>query len=313
MIMPGQYLSVKYDIAFKRVFGDPKNKKILIGFLNDILLHKGDDLIVDVEFLPLDNSIDLFFEKKSIVDVKCRDQKGNAYIVEMQVVPQKSFTSRLEFYASKMYCTQLKRGDDYGDLQRVVVIAIVDHVLFKDHDRYISWHKVLDTVNHENYFPNHSYVTIELPKFKKDNVEELDGMLEKWCYFLKNSEDARAALTIKDDLIHRAFDELQQGNWSRSELEIYEGQLQKEMDERAKFAATEERGMQKGLAQGLEKGLKQGRAEGRAEGLEKGKVEGKLEAKREFARRLLAAGGMSHAQIAAITELSEDEIATLTQ
>ena len=49
--MFGKYLDPKTDLAFKRVFGNEKNKDILIHFLNDLDLFTTKRTIVDVEFL----------------------------------------------------------------------------------------------------------------------------------------------------------------------------------------------------------------------------------------------------------------------
>ena len=40
-----KYLDPKNDIAFKRIFGQEKNKAILIHFLNDVLGKKGEEEI----------------------------------------------------------------------------------------------------------------------------------------------------------------------------------------------------------------------------------------------------------------------------
>ena len=57
-------------------------------------------------------------KKTSIVDILCRDEKGNTYIVEMQVAKEKGFEKRAQYYASKAYISQANAGGEYQDLER---------------------------------------------------------------------------------------------------------------------------------------------------------------------------------------------------
>ena len=53
----------------------------------------------DIGYTPL--------KKNSIVDVRCRDQKGRQFIVEMQMIWTSEFKQRVLFNASKAYVRQL--------------------------------------------------------------------------------------------------------------------------------------------------------------------------------------------------------------
>ena len=46
-----KFLDPKNDFAFKRIFGTPRNKEILIHFINDILKFEGERQVVEVSFL----------------------------------------------------------------------------------------------------------------------------------------------------------------------------------------------------------------------------------------------------------------------
>ena len=65
-------------------------------------------------------------------------------------------------------------------------------------------------------------------------------------------------------------------------------------------------GYAKGLDEGLAEGMIKGREEGRAEGREEGREEGRADA----AKRMIASG-MTKEQVAAILELSANELDTL--
>src|SRR5216683_2359883 len=106
-----KFLDPKNDVAFKKIFGTEKNKDILIHFLNDMVTFREKSPIQDVTFLKTIQDPEVAAKKTSVVDILCRDEKGNQYIVEMQVAKEKGFEKRALYYASKAYVSQMvKRG-----------------------------------------------------------------------------------------------------------------------------------------------------------------------------------------------------------
>ncbi|MBY0293478.1 MAG: Rpn family recombination-promoting nuclease/putative transposase [Alphaproteobacteria bacterium] len=71
-----------------------ENKDILIHFLNDIITFKENGPIKEVTFLKPTQDPGTDAKKISIVDILCKDEKGNQYIVEMHVAKEKGFEKR---------------------------------------------------------------------------------------------------------------------------------------------------------------------------------------------------------------------------
>ena len=86
----------------------------------------------------------------SIVDILCRDQNDNTYIVEMQVAKEKGFEKRAQYYASKAYISQANAGGEYHKLKEIIFIAISDFIIFPNKEEYKSDHIILDRISHEN-------------------------------------------------------------------------------------------------------------------------------------------------------------------
>jgi hypothetical protein len=64
------------------VFGE--NSEILLSFLNAILPLDQDQVITELDYLPIEMVPDLpLIIKNSIVDVRCKDSQGRQFIVEM--------------------------------------------------------------------------------------------------------------------------------------------------------------------------------------------------------------------------------------
>ncbi|HPE85367.1 MAG TPA: Rpn family recombination-promoting nuclease/putative transposase, partial [Chlamydiales bacterium] len=144
-----RYLDPKNDLAFKKIFGEEKHKRIPISFLNAALNLEGDAKIVDLEFINTVQSPEIEARKESIVDVLVRDQKGTRYIIEMQVARIEGFEKRAQFYAAKAYCSHFNKGGQYSDLAKVVFLAITDYVVFPDKPGYKCNHEILDTETYE--------------------------------------------------------------------------------------------------------------------------------------------------------------------
>ena len=281
-----KYLDPKNDLAFKRIFGSEKNKYILIHFLNDALQKKEEEKIEEIEFIK--NTFDALSTglKSTAIDVLCKDKKGIQYIVEMQVANVRGFEKRAQYYAANIYCSQMKSGEKYEKLKEVIFLAIVDFVMFPDKEGYISDHVILDKNTYERDLKDFSFTFIELPKFKKTKVEELENYLEKWCYFFKNSDNEEGMSQLvgeEDKILEKAYDELKSFNWTKEELSNYEA-----MQKHIRDAIAREDFV-------------------REEGKIEGKIEGKSEREAEIVLSMLKEN-MDTPLISRLTGLSEEEI-----
>jgi predicted transposase/invertase (TIGR01784 family) len=302
-----RFLDPKNDFAFKHVFGTEKNKDILINFLNDVLKSK-EDKIEDVEFLKTSQDPEIAILRQSIVDVMCKDTGGNIFIVEMQCSSDSHFIKRAVAYACRAYLDQRTKNDkttkklaskeeklsSYANMHPVIFFAIMDKPLFPDKKEYLSHHKVTDVCTHENDIKGLSFSFMELSKFKKDSVDQLETDIDKWAYFFKYApstppEDLEL-LKKKDESFWKACTALAEYNYTPEQLLEYERYAMKQ-DE---IATSISDAIAKGIAIGEERGEAKGRAAG----------------KEETACNLLSMG-LSVEQIAKATGLSVEEIESL--
>ncbi|MGL9718584.1 MAG: Rpn family recombination-promoting nuclease/putative transposase [Wolbachia sp.] len=311
-----KFLDPKNDVAFRRIFGTEKNKDILVHFLNDILGFTGEAKIEDVQFLnPIQNP-KIAAKKESIVDVLCRDTTGVQTIVEMQVARTTGFEKRAQYYAAKAYSDQADVGDKYEDLKEVIFIAITDFILFPDKPGYKSDHVILDTKTFEHDLKDFSFTFIELPKFLKTQEDQLENIVEKWCYFFKyankTSEEDVGKIVGSDVIIGRAYNELDKYSWTKKERAIYDQAKKREDDNVSCLNQKFNEGIQIGEERGIQIGEKRGKKEGIQIGHEKGREEGEKHAKITVAKNSLKAG-VSIDVIAEITGLSLDEVKQLQE
>jgi predicted transposase/invertase (TIGR01784 family) len=282
-----KFLDPKNDVAFRRIFGSEKNKDILIHFINDILELKDRDKIKEITFLPTIAVPEIAAKKQSVVDVLCKDENGVQLIIEMQVAPQEGFEKRAQYYAAKAYSRQLNKGKKEGaryiDLKAVIFIAISDNIIFKDKIFYKSDHIMLDKESYSHDLKDFSFTFIELPKFKITDINLLTNIVEKWCFFFKNADKTSEAdlrkLIGSDNVIERAYEELNQFNWTEDELLTYEQETKRIMDNQA----AEDYKINQ-IKQQIIEAEEKGKAEGKVEG----KVEENIRVKIEIAKNLLS-------------------------
>ncbi|MGL9759689.1 MAG: Rpn family recombination-promoting nuclease/putative transposase, partial [Wolbachia sp.] len=162
-------------------------------------------------------------DKQSIVDVLCKDSFGNRYIAEMQLARDKGFEKRAQLYAAKAYSRQ---SGNYIDFKKVFFIAISNSTLFPTEVEYISTHNIRDIKTNGHYLKDFQFVFIELPKFTKSRVEELESTTERWCFFFKHAEDTTDEdlkdIAEKSPIIKLAYDELDKFSWEEEDLAAYE-------------------------------------------------------------------------------------------
>ena len=180
------YLDPKSDMVFKKLFGSSAHKNILMSFLNSVL-ERGEGLhIVDVVINDPSNVAETPLSKASIVDVRCTDQQNNQYIIEMQVISQKDYAARAQYYSALALGRQLGSGEKYEKLVPVIFVGILNFALFETKN-YMSHHVILDNKTYTRELKHLEFHFIELKKFSKE-LEELNTILDKWIYFLRNAD-----------------------------------------------------------------------------------------------------------------------------
>jgi len=106
----------KIDIAFKKLFGSPENKDLLISLINAIVSEE--DQVEDVELKNPYNLADYQAGKMSVLDIKAMDTKGRWYNIEMQISEDLNFDKRAIYYWAKLVTEQLSEKMLYKELKK---------------------------------------------------------------------------------------------------------------------------------------------------------------------------------------------------
>ena len=271
------FLDVKTDYAFKKVFGSEESKNILISFLNALIYlnreYKIVDLtIVDPYTIPMIKGV-----KDTFVDVKAKLDNGTSVIIEMQVLNHKGFEKRVLYNAAKNYSIQLSKAEDYNMLNPVIALSIVDFIMFEESESVVNNFKLLEKEKLIEYSDDIELIFVELPKFQK-NLEQLDDIKDQWIYFLQNAGSLEYIPQNIDEEIQNALSSVNEANMTREELEA--------QHKRKEFISIQRLAMLKakedGISLGIEKGIKQGLEQGLEQGIEQGIEQEKINTQNRF-------------------------------
>jgi predicted transposase/invertase (TIGR01784 family) len=269
-----RYLDPKNDLTFKKVFGE--HPHLLKSLLNALLpLPEGRE-VISLEYLPAELVPDIPVLKNTIVDVRCTDNVGRHFIVEMQLFWTPSFKSRVLFNASKAYVKQLGSGKPYKGLQPVYALSLVNDEFETDTTEYYHHYSIIHNQLTNKKIDGLAFVFVELPKFKAKNVTE-KKLQVLWLRYLTEIEDKTEnppSDLFEDPQFREAIEILRESAFTEQELETYDKYWDQVRTEKTLIADSFEKGEQIGLEKGeqigLEKGEQIGLEKGEQIGLEKG-------------------------------------------
>ena len=285
------------NAGFKAVFGDQNNKQVLIDFLNSVL-PRGRK-VKDLTYATTEFAGATLENRGVVLDLRCEDEDGTTFIVEMQRYRQDHFAERCMMYASRVYDSRSREEIVNFKIPPVYLVAILatddfdrSHPTWKD--RYVSVHSMREDTSHELLNESISIIFVELKRFNKP-LEECNSLQDKWCFALKHMSRLEALPEkLQTDIFRRLFEAAEIAEFSIEKRQQYDKDMITERDwENIKSTARRE-----------------GREEGRLEGREEGRREGRAEERLAVAKNFKSLG-ISFADIAKATGLTMEEIEEL--
>ncbi len=252
-----EFLDPKNDYAFKRIFGSDHSQEILISFLNAIL-YQEKEVITDLVIINPHNLGATYTLKDTYLDVKAKLNNNTTVIIEMQLLNRYAFDKRVMYNAAKVYANQLDVGEKYFLLEPVIALTIADFILFKKSSQIINSFVFKEETENFNYHEEIKLVFVELPKFKK-TVEELNTLVEKWLFFLKNAQDftEKPPILEENNMLNKALEISNLATVSKDELEQIQKRKMWLVDQETINRYAREEGREEGIKEGREEGIKE--------------------------------------------------------
>ena len=245
-----RYLNPKADLTFKRVFGE--HPDLVMSFLNALLPLQREEYITDIEYLPSEMVPDNPLRKNSIVDVRCKDNKGRHFIVEMQMIWSPEFKQRVLFNASKAYVRQMGSGEKYDLLQPVYSLNLVNDVFEPDLEEYYHYYRMVHVEHSERVINGLQLVFVELPKFTPHTYSE-KKMEVLWLRYLTEIDEKTTKVPeelLENPEIKKAVTVLEESAFTPEQLLGYEKFWDIISVEKTLISSAERKVLEKGKAEG---------------------------------------------------------------
>ena len=231
-----RYVDILSDAGFKAVFGDRRNKDVLVDLLNVVLpphrrVQNLSYMTTELpQFSPLSKGVRL--------DLRCSAHDGTVFIVELQCYRQANFFRRCVLYAAKSYDAGAEKADGQRyDIPPVYLVCLLSGT-FQDFQAECAGERARSV--------------------------SPDSFLSEYTFREKTT------LAVPDETINLLFLEL---NRFDRDLDQFEPQVkltyEKEMITERDYYNIIETAKDDGREQGRE----QGRAEGLQAGIEQGSLE----------------------------------------
>ena len=270
------------DYIFKKIFSKKGNESILKDFLISVL-----DIPIQKVETRAEVSLERQIEENKLgrLDILAKLDDSTIVNIEVQILNKYNFIDRTMYYWSGNYYNELRAGEDYKEVKKVIAINILDYEIFEE-GPYHEIARIRRDYKNKILTDKMELHFIQIPKFLKEN-RGTKTKLEQWMQFISQKDEKEVELAMKEN------EEIKKAN------EEYEYLTGDEAERRLALLREEAIRDEKTMLKGS-----------REEGIEIGRKEGKKENKIEIAKNMLKKG-MEISIIAEITELSVEEIEKL--
>ena len=281
---------IRFDWAMKRLLRNKANYAVLEGLLTTLLEEK----VTIHKLLESESNQEDEFDKYNRVDMLAENSKGELVLIEVQNNNEYAYFQRMLFGASKLVTEYINRGEGYEKVRKVYSVNIVYFSL--GHGKDFVYHGKTEFVG------IHNGDVLELSPFQKQTfkVDKVSQLYPEY-YILKVNDFNRVAKTPLEEWIYYLNTGNVPENATAPGLDTVKEQLKLDRMNREELRAYYKHLDNIVI---LRDNIMTKRAEGRAEG--------RAEEKTAIARNLKALG-LTTAQIAQATGLTEDEIRRIEQ
>ena len=219
-----KYINPYTDFGFKKLFGEERNKDLLIDFLNQLLPTHHQ--IAELSFRNPENLPDGLDDRKAVFNIHCIAASGERFVVEMQKAKVKFFKDRSLFYVTFPIRDQAEKGNWSFKLAPIYFVAILDFEYDEEEERRKFRRDIaLKDQDGDLFYEKLHFKFLQMPLFTKQE-HELETRFDKWCYFLKNlqSFDNIPAI-LNEPIFQKAFKTSELANMTAEQRDRYEQSL----------------------------------------------------------------------------------------
>ncbi len=188
---------IQFDWAIKRLLRNKANFVVIEGFLSELLF----DNIKIEQILESESNQDTDDNKFNRVDILTQNSKNELIIIEIQSTYEIDYFHRMAYGVSKSISENLKLGQKYSEIKKVISINIVyfdlgqgQDYIYKGKTDFIGLHQkdLLGLSEKQKSTFLKEEVSDIFPEYYLLKVNQFNDIakdtLDEWVYFLKNNE-----------------------------------------------------------------------------------------------------------------------------
>ncbi|CCY77738.1 putative uncharacterized protein [Brachyspira sp. CAG:700] len=180
------------------------------------------------------------------------------------------FVKRIFYYISKNIVNELKEGEDYKKLPRIISINLLNFNLdFGDEGKPHRCFKLIDTKNHNIDLDFIQMHILEVQRFieiiEKSTIDELKkNKLLTWMKFFtsKNLKAIEKELMEANPIMTKVIEEYKRFTSDDKLMRAYDARDAFLLGQKMMLSREREEGFEEGMEKGIEKGIKKGKLEG---------------------------------------------------
>ena len=263
-----RFANLGFDMPFKKAFGTEGEEEPLIATLNVCLESELAHPITAVEIKNPYIIGQTRGRRDANLDIRCKDSKGNEFIVEMQTGVQKHFIKRAAFYSSDTIVASApkdrkKNKWDYN-FPNVYSLNFLhfDLPVWKGNDVVIHPLCYTDKIQPDVQFDFSSLVFVRLSEFKK-SLRECESFKDKLLFSIRHAHELdEQPPQLEGEVLDKIFQAAKIANFTSEEYADYMNGVRGDWDHWAEMDYAKEIG----FTAGREEGIAVGRDEGIAVG-----------------------------------------------
>ena len=236
------------DCFVRYFFTDKGGEKVLLDFINAVMISADMKTFKAVEILNPFNLKRHYKDKETIVDVKCITKNGTVVIIEVQLSGNSRFPERILYYWAANYSKLLKKGEQYDDLTPMISINLLNFNLSKKNGNVHSCYMIYDTKSKRLLTDHLQIHMIELKKFKfKD--DNLPKDLNYWLGFFttKDMEEYMSEIVKEKPIMEEAHKRYNNFIRSRLMMTEYEKKELYQYDKQISLEDKRKEGIKEGI------------------------------------------------------------------
>ena len=203
------------DLFARYLLGKNGNEDLLTDLVNSTLREFNFEEVKDLEIIDpfnLSGNIEL---KESIIDIKAKTKNNETVIIEFQLCGNMDFLKRIFYYISKNIVNEVKEGENYNNVQKIISINLLDFNLkFGDKGKAHRCFKLIDTKDLNISLDLIQIHILEVKRFieiiKNSTKEELKkNRLLSWMKFFTsdNLELIEEELKEENQIMNKVIEE----------------------------------------------------------------------------------------------------------